>query len=118
MARFSTDIGGSNRARHRPANKVIVVQPRRDVTLYVRKSAMHLAGQRYLCVLAAFLLLAASAWSQDPQNDIHMTPRTTPATADTPKPGVTDPALKTHTKPLKVEVDLVLVPATVTDPMN
>jgi Ca-activated chloride channel family protein len=29
-----------------------------------------------------------------------------------------DPALKTHTKPLKVDVDLVLVPVTITDPMN
>ncbi len=29
-----------------------------------------------------------------------------------------DPALKTNTKPYKVEVDLVLVPVTITDPMN
>ena len=29
-----------------------------------------------------------------------------------------DPALKTHTKPLKTNVDLVLVPVTITDPMN
>jgi hypothetical protein len=26
--------------------------------------------------------------------------------------------LRTHTKPLKVDVDLVLVPVTITDPMN
>ena len=29
-----------------------------------------------------------------------------------------DPSLKTYTKPLKVDVDLVLVSVTVTDPMN
>ena len=29
-----------------------------------------------------------------------------------------DQALKTHTKPLKVDVSLVLVPVTITDPMN
>ena len=29
-----------------------------------------------------------------------------------------DPSLKTHTKPIKVDVDLVLIPVTITDPMN
>lgn len=29
-----------------------------------------------------------------------------------------DPTLRTHTKPIRVDVDLVLVPVTVTDPMN
>jgi Ca-activated chloride channel family protein len=29
-----------------------------------------------------------------------------------------DPTLKTHTRPMKVDVDLVLVPVTITDPMN
>jgi Ca-activated chloride channel family protein len=29
-----------------------------------------------------------------------------------------DPKLRTHTKPIRVDVDLVLVPVTVTDPMN
>ena len=31
---------------------------------------------------------------------------------------IVDPSLKTHTKPLRKDVDLVLVPVTVTDPMN
>ena len=35
-----------------------------------------------------------------------------------PSPADLDPSLKTHTKPVKVDVDLVLVPVTVTDPMN
>lgn len=52
---------------------------------------------------------------------MHITPRTKPE--DPPKlltPPTTgvDPTLKTYTKPLKVDVDLVLVPVTVTDPMN
>ena len=33
------------------------------------------------------------------------------------EPGI-DPALKTHTKPFKANVDLVLVPVTITDPLN
>jgi Ca-activated chloride channel homolog len=35
-----------------------------------------------------------------------------------PTPGEIDPSLKTHTKPMRVDVDLVLIPVTVTDPMN
>jgi Ca-activated chloride channel family protein len=32
--------------------------------------------------------------------------------------GAMDPGLRTHTKPIRVDVDLVLVPVTITDPMN
>jgi Ca-activated chloride channel family protein len=35
-----------------------------------------------------------------------------------PTPGEIDPSLKTNTKPMRVDVDLVLIPVTVTDPMN
>jgi Ca-activated chloride channel family protein len=41
-----------------------------------------------------------------------------PPFPDVPTPAQLDPSLKTHTKPYKVDVDLVLVPVTVTDPMN
>jgi len=61
------------------------------------------------------LLLLAPARAQDSTSDVHVVPRnTTPANA---VPGM-NPALRTHTKPVKVDVDLVLVPVTVTDPMN
>ncbi len=49
-------------------------------------------------------------------DQVHIMPRKDPD----PKPpaDLIDPALKTHTKPMKVDVNLVLVPVTVTDPMN
>ena len=60
-------------------------------------------------------------------DEVHVKPRVNPdkppATknaileANAPKPDV-DPNLKTHTKPIKVDVDLVLIPVTITDPMN
>ncbi|HWR36912.1 MAG TPA: VWA domain-containing protein [Clostridia bacterium] len=55
--------------------------------------------------------------------EVHIEPRIEPpkptkAMADVLSPASTDPSLKTHTKPMKVDVDLVLVPVTVTDPMN
>src|SRR5271167_818301 len=60
-------------------------------------------------------LLTASSYAQD---DIHVMPREAKkATAAAPPPNV-DPSLKTYTKPLRKDVDLVLVPVTITDPMN
>ena len=58
-------------------------------------------------------------------DEVHVRPRVNPDTAknggatspDVP-PESSDPSLKTHTKPIKVDVDLVLIPVTVTDPMN
>jgi Ca-activated chloride channel family protein len=48
--------------------------------------------------------------------DVHVTPR-----IKMPDPGkkeMVNTALQTHTKPIQVDVDLVLVPVTITDPMN
>ncbi|MGO8986056.1 MAG: VWA domain-containing protein [Terriglobales bacterium] len=46
---------------------------------------------------------------------MHVQPR---VQAAAPKVPEMDPALNAHTKPLKVGVDLVLVPVTITDPLN
>jgi len=54
------------------------------------------------------------AWAQDAP--VHVEPRVEKPTPD-PDDGV-DPALRTHTRPLKVDVNLVLIPVTITDPMN
>ena len=45
---------------------------------------------------------------------MHIQPRPQPA----PKAPEVDPALKNHSKPLSVNVEMVLVPVTITDPMN
>ena len=55
-------------------------------------------------------------WAQDGENEVHIVPRRHPAEALASP--VIDPSLKTHTKPIVRDVDLVLVPVTVTDPMN
>ena len=62
------------------------------------------------------LCFAPNVLAQTPIDDVHVTPRVEPPKAD-PAAGI-DPSLKTHTKPLKVDVSLVLVPVTITDPMN
>ncbi|MFZ0320917.1 MAG: VWA domain-containing protein [Candidatus Sulfotelmatobacter sp.] len=58
--------------------------------------------------------------AQTDVNDVHITPRTiekAKAEAGTTQT-VVPASLNTHVRPLKVAVDLVLVPVTITDPMN
>ncbi len=65
-------------------------------------------------LLIAVLMFAAAGWGQI-QDEVHVQPRAKPTDAAAK---ISNPALKTHTKPLRVDVDLVLIPATITDPMN
>lgn len=69
---------------------------------------------RSVLVLAAVVVFAIAALGQiTGGDDVHIVPRKKPAVAQPP-----DPSLNTHTRPIKVDVDLVLVPVTVTDPMS
>jgi len=71
-----------------------------------------------LLVLAVSVLLlsASTLHAQSPVDDVHIKPRIEPTV---PKPSeLMDPSLKTHTKPFKSEVEMVLIPVTITDPMN
>jgi Ca-activated chloride channel homolog len=67
-------------------------------------------------VLLVLLLLASFSIAQT-VDDVHIQPQKKPTPPGQPRV-IEDPSLKTHTKPIKVDVDLVLVNATVTDPMN
>ena len=80
-----------------------------------------LCGKRFSTRVVFVVLLLALACNtlplaaQNSVQDVHVQPRVTP---DPPKDLGGDPSLRTHTKPLKVDVSLVLVPVTITDPMN
>jgi len=68
-------------------------------------------------ILFLVLALLSPCFAQSPVDDVHVNPRIQPV--PTPKDdAITDPSLKTHTPPIKTNVDLVLVPVTITDPMN
>src|SRR5450755_2306009 len=80
-----------------------------------------LFGKQFSARLSIVVLLVASAccclplFAQNSTEDVHIQPRLQPPA---PKEPEIDPALNTHTKPYKVGVDLVLVPVTITDPLN
>jgi Ca-activated chloride channel family protein len=82
-----------------------------------------LPSRKYLSATVVLILLLVSActvpalWAQSEIDQAHVKPLVDPA-ANKAKEPLIDPALKTHTKPLKVDVDLVLIPVTITDPMN
>jgi len=79
-----------------------------------------------LLLLAWFVCLTATASAQTTDvNDVHIQPRDVEKPAEPPKENVVSgketsnkPGLSAHARPLKVDVDLVLVPVTITDPMN
>ncbi len=72
----------------------------------------------FACLLLATLLLGLGLSAQAQEtDDVHITPRVQPTTPKPPASTLT-PSLSTHTRPYKVDVDLVLVPVTITDPMN
>jgi Ca-activated chloride channel family protein len=70
--------------------------------------------------LLVFLWLCVPAFGQTDVNDVHVTPREVEKTPEPPKSELlaTTNGLSAHVRPLKVDVVLVLVPVTITDPMN
>ncbi len=74
-----------------------------------------------ILIVCAVMCLGAFCLGQTDVNDVHVTPREVEKPAEDPKPDLvatTTSGLTAHVRPLKVDVDLVLVPVTITDPMN
>src|SRR5256885_16473194 len=90
-------------------------RPRRRLMLRLREHAFVLC----IFLMAGFATCSAPvALAQTPVDDVHIQPRVAPPDPHAKDAEVSDPSLRTHTKPMKVDVDLVLVPVTITDPMN
>ena len=70
-----------------------------------------------LTLAVVCLLIPCAGFAQVLNDDVHINP-SLPASPPVASSGVVDASLKTHTKPIKVDVNLVLVPVTITDPMN
>jgi Ca-activated chloride channel family protein len=75
-----------------------------------------IASARTLAVALTLLLSFALQPAAGQEPEVHIRPRITPRAEPPELRG--DPSLDTHTKPLRSDVDLVLVPVTVTDPMD
>jgi Ca-activated chloride channel family protein len=82
-------------------------------------SSMRLWGGTLLA-LGAIVCLGLSAFGQTDVNDVHVVPREVAKPKEVRKegPAASGSGLSAHVRPLKVDVDLVLVPVTITDPLN
>ena len=98
------------------------VLPWDPIRLALPKMRIRLRVDRLcLCTfLGLFLSACLAAFAQTDVNDVHIQPREAEKPKDAPKETlVTTPnGLSAHVRPLKVDVDLVLVPVTITDPLN
>ena len=90
--------------------------------MIVRGPSVFLSVSFWLSFLAVCLSFGWSmaALAQTDVNDVHVMPRPVEKakTEEVAKESMVSPSLNTHVRPLKVAVDLVLVPVTITDPMN
>jgi Ca-activated chloride channel homolog len=103
---------GSSRPDSEPGN----LQSAHFGTPY--RTMLRLAKQSVsLLVVVSTLFMASFAWAQNTPDDVHINPRTQPPPPP-PANAIADTSLQTHTKPIKKDVDLVLVPVTITDPLN
>jgi Ca-activated chloride channel homolog len=88
----------------------------------LRKNPSAANAMRLWLSLSLFVLacLSVPAFGQTDVNDVHVLPREVDKPPAPPKPDLlaSTSALSTRVHPLKVDVDLVLVPVTITDPMN
>src|SRR5437660_1076537 len=85
-------------------------------TLFLpRAKALLIAG--VLALVAAFAGVSPVS-AQNTPDDVHINPRVEPTPPRPPTETVIDPSLRANTKPIKKDVDLVLVPVTITDPLN
>jgi len=126
MARSTGEFGGSYRRWMFPTlvpklgigckHSVARMMPFRDFRVSI-----------ILLVLFVFLVSGFAFCQTQSTNDVHVSPEATPPQPKTDPalmpggsaaPDTTNPTLQTHTRPMKVDVDLVLVPVTITDPMN
>jgi Ca-activated chloride channel family protein len=85
----------------------------------ILRHMLHLQQWLILAVLAISVALPASA--QTDVNDIHVRTPEVDKPKDAPKAdlvGKTTDGMSAHVRALKVDVDLVLVPVTITDPLN
>jgi Ca-activated chloride channel family protein len=123
MARSIGEVGASSRRRLFSGFSPAEATRKRAVVCFALRKSLQASG---VLLSLAFLFCTLAFTQAQSASEVHVTPEVTPPQPKTEtnlmpggsaSPDVT-PTLQTHTRPMKVDVDLVLVPVTITDPMN
>ena len=107
-----------------PVRNGVTVLPRDPATVVRHQNRFsHKPLLQMVLVLTFFACWTGSALAQTDVNDIHIQPREIEKPKDPPKENIVSSVpskdgLNARVRALKVDVDLVLVPVTITDPMN
>jgi len=123
MARLIRGRGSSRpKARVRRGSPVLPWDPIQFLLRKTSSREMRQSLQWLVLTLFAVCCLGVPASAQTDVNDVHVQPREAepapqPKEAKEAFTGSTT-GLTAHVRPMKVDVDLVLVPVTITDPMN
>src|SRR5579871_992556 len=100
----------------------VVLQDPSSTVLRKSTSLLKRFSPAEMCFLVLLLALCVGlpAFGQTDVNDVHIQPRELEKPKEAPKEELASKTngLNAHIRPLKVDVDLVLVPVTITDPMN
>jgi Ca-activated chloride channel homolog len=112
-------ITGADLART-PSEPWFAKSPSLEPLMLLRKAA--------ICLVCAVASLSLPSFAQTDVNDVHVEPREIekpkdaaikePVSLSVSTPATSTTGMSAHVRPLKVDVDLVLVPVTITDPMN
>src|SRR5271165_5732237 len=96
------------------------VQPWNPAFVRLRNISIPTGLWGLLLALGTACALPPPVLGQADVNAVHIQPREVekPQTEEVATQSMVSPSLNTHVRPLKVAVDLVLVPVTITDPMN
>jgi Ca-activated chloride channel homolog len=119
MARLDGRWSSHPMAEVRSGCQVLAWDPTQS-HLCQKPSASFTRWKSFGLTLVALAFLGIPALGQTAVNDVHVVPREAdkPPAPPTPDFMASTNALTAHVRPMKVDVDLVLVPVTITDPMN
>ncbi len=123
MARLARENGRWSSRPKAFVRSACAVLPWDPANILLRSSSLWKFLPQFLVVsvVGALALTGAVALAQTDVNDVHVVPREIEKSKEAPKQDdlvASTPNLSAHVRPLKVDVDLVLVPVTVTDPLN
>jgi Ca-activated chloride channel family protein len=126
MARLSSDEGRRSSQPMALVRSGCPVLPWDPTSTFLRQNRTLVNSMRLCKRLALFLCalgcLGLGAFGQTDVNDVHVAPRDVEKPADSKDDLISSTTstsgMTAHVRPLKVDVNMVLVPVTITDPMN